>query len=233
MPGLGDVPRHLAGRRPVQLYLKGFPAGGASEAAWRQDRVTRAPGGATTWPSTTWSCGGSPRTRSSRAARPSRPPGWLPGSSPPAVAPLLGSSAGSGLRTTVVRYQPEASATLRVEVDRDGGPTVFAKHLADGTATAIASRHRALWSMIGPASRSGSPNRWPPTRYAGCCGPAGCQGTPWRKPCPRPAARGHGVTRRTAGGFARILRARHAGCRCRRPARGGTRRQPSSPVPTP
>ncbi|WP_165372546.1 phosphotransferase [Nocardioides iriomotensis] len=64
-----------------------------------------------------------------------------------------------------MRYQPEASATLRLEVDGDGAPAVFAKHLADGTAP-IASRHQALWSRsnLPPELRIAEPLAADPVR---------------------------------------------------------------------
>jgi hypothetical protein len=61
---------------------------------------------------------------------------------PSQVGHLLGAE--PDLRTTVVRYQPEASATVRLDGDHR---TVFAKHLADGGVAEVGARHEALWSM--------------------------------------------------------------------------------------
>ncbi len=136
---------------PVQLYVKGFPAGGASEAAWQQDRTTRLAGRSTHLPEidlVVWRFPEDPRLAALPALVASR---LTDGIIPHAVRDVLGSYPGDELRTTVVRYQPEASATLRLEVDRDGAPAVFAKHLVDGTAADIAARHQALWSTADPS----------------------------------------------------------------------------------
>jgi hypothetical protein len=66
------------------------------------------------------------------------------------VLDALGREPGHEPRTTVVRYQPEASATLRLQAGPEVGPAVFAKHLPDGTVAAIAARHQALWSAPEP-----------------------------------------------------------------------------------
>lgn len=135
---------------PVRLYVKGFPAGGESQAAWEQDRVTRGAGRSAYLHEldlVVWRFPEDPRLPTLPALVTPRLAARI---MPPAVRAVLGSSPGDGLRTTVVRYQPEVSATLRLEVDGDDAPAVFAKHLADGTATAIASRHQALWSTSDP-----------------------------------------------------------------------------------
>jgi hypothetical protein len=67
------------------------------------------------------------------------------------VRDVLGLPEGAEPRVTVVRYQPEASVTLRLEAGLETGPSVFAKHLADGTVADIAARHQALWSTSDPA----------------------------------------------------------------------------------
>ncbi len=143
------VTSHDAG--PVRLYVKGFPAGDASQAAWQQDRVTRGAGRSAHLREldlVVWRFPEDPRL-------PTLPslvnPRLATGLMPPAVRDLLGASPGDALRTTVVRYQPEASATLRLEVDRDGAPAVFAKHIADGTTADIGARHQALWSTSEPS----------------------------------------------------------------------------------
>ena len=138
----------LHGGSSEQLYLKGFPDRATSEAAWRQDRAAR------------------PSGRSDHLAEhdlvvwrfpedPQLPalPDLLAsplgsGLVPEAVGAALGMR--SGLRVSVVRYQPEASATLRVEGPEVGGPTAFAKHLGADSVDGVAARHRALWSMSGP-----------------------------------------------------------------------------------
>lgn len=138
------------GSDPVRLYVKGFPAGGASQAAWQQDRVTRGAGRSAYLHEldlVVWRFPEDPRLPTLPALVTPRLAARI---MPPAVRDLLGSSPGDGLRTTVVRYQPEVSATLRLEVDRDGAPAVFAKHLADGTVADIAARHQALWSTSDP-----------------------------------------------------------------------------------
>ena len=133
------------GADPVRLYVKGFPAGGDSQAAWQQDRVTRGAGRSTYLHELDLVVWRFPEDPQLPALPPLVTPQLAARIMPPAVRDLLGSSLGDGLRTTVVRYQPEVSATLRFEVDRDGAPAVFAKHLASGTVP-IASRHQALWS---------------------------------------------------------------------------------------
>jgi hypothetical protein len=153
------------GSDPVRLYVKGFPAGGASQATWQQDRVTRGPGRSAYLHDldlVVWRFPEDPRL-------PALPdlvtPRLAARIMPPAVRDLLGSSPGDGLRTTVVRYQPEVSATLRLEVEGDGAPAVFAKHLADGTGP-IASRHQALWSTsdLPPELRIAEPLAADPVR---------------------------------------------------------------------
>ena len=140
------TPRDAA---PVQLYVKGYPAGGASESAWQQDRVTRPSGRSTHLPEldlVVWRFPEDPRL----AALPDLvTPRWGAGTLPPAVREVLGLTAADGPRATVVRYQPEASVTLRLETARPGAPSVFAKHLADGTVADVAARHQLLWSRSG------------------------------------------------------------------------------------
>ena len=130
---------------PVQLYVKGFPDEVTSRAAWEQDREARPEGRSVHLREAdlvVWPFPDDPRlTTLPTLVAPRRLAAILP----PRTRDLLGQ--GVALRTTVVRYQPEASATLRVEAGEAGGPTVFAKHLADGTVAAAASRHEALWSV--------------------------------------------------------------------------------------
>jgi hypothetical protein len=64
---------------------------------------------------------------------------------PPAARHALRMRPDDELRTTVVRYQPEASVTLRLEAGVDGA-AVYAKHLAEGNVADIGARHQALWS---------------------------------------------------------------------------------------
>ena len=100
---------------PVQLYVKGFPAGGASEAAWRQERVLRPAARSTHLPEldlVVWRFPEDPRlTALPDLVTPRRAAGTLP----PVVRDVLGLQAGAEPRVTVVRYQPEASVTLRLE----------------------------------------------------------------------------------------------------------------------
>ena len=138
------------GAGPEQLYVKGFPSGGASEAAWQQDRAARSTGRSVHLSASdlvVWRFPEDPRL-------PALPtlvdPRLATRMMPPAVRDVLGCEPGDAPRTTVVRYQPEASATLRIEVDGAGGPAVFAKHLADGAVADIAARHQALWSATDP-----------------------------------------------------------------------------------
>lgn len=140
---------------PVQLYVKGFPAGGASEAAWQQERVLRPAARTTHLPEldlVVWRFPEDPRlTALPDLVSPLRAVRTLP----PVVRDVLGLPEGAEPRVTVVRYQPEASVTLRLEAGLEAGapdaPSVFAKHLADGTVADIAARHQALWSTTDPA----------------------------------------------------------------------------------
>ena len=136
-------PRHAA---PVHLYVKGFPPGGASEAAWHQDRAV-----SRSRPSVhlgeldlvVWRFPEDPKL----AALPALVvPELAARIMPAAVRDVLGLQPEVELRTTVVRYQPEASATLRLEVDGVGTPVVFAKNFADGTVADVAARQQSLWS---------------------------------------------------------------------------------------
>jgi hypothetical protein len=130
----------------VQLYVKGFPDDGLSEAAWQLDRR------ATHLQEedlVVWRFPDDPRLPALPALV---DPRLAAAVLPDEVRDVLG--ADPALRTTMVRYQPEASATLRLEADRDGAPAVYAKHLADGTVADVAARHQALWSR---AERVGAP----------------------------------------------------------------------------
>jgi hypothetical protein len=131
---------------PEQLYVKGFPERGASEAAWHQDREARGPGRSVHLPESdlvVWRFPEDPRLAALPALVDPRRAWRI---MPPAVLDALGCEPGHEPRTTVVRYQPEASATLRLEAGPVGGPAVFAKHLPDGTVADIGARHQALWS---------------------------------------------------------------------------------------
>jgi hypothetical protein len=131
---------------PVQLYVKGYPSGDASESAWQQDRLTRPWGRSTHLPEldlVVWRFPEDPRL----AALPDLvTPRWGAGTMPAAVRDLLGATTADEPRATVVRYQPEASVTVRLDTPRSGAPSVFAKHLADGTVADVAARHQSLWS---------------------------------------------------------------------------------------
>ena len=136
---------------PVQLYVKGYPTGGASETAWRRDQAARPAARSVHLPDldlVVWPFPEDPRLR----ALPELVGGPRPASRivPPAVREVLGWQPGDELRATVVRYQPEASATLRYEAARPGAPAVFAKHLGDGVVAEVAAWHTALLSTAGP-----------------------------------------------------------------------------------
>lgn len=120
----------------LHLYVKGFPNAALAEAAWEEDRRA-------TWlrdeDVVVWRFPDDPRL--------------------PALPTLVDSVAvaealpapvrdvvGSELRTTMVRYQPEASATLRLEGEQTEAATVFAKHMAYGAMADLDAQHRALWS---------------------------------------------------------------------------------------
>jgi hypothetical protein len=135
---------------PVQLYVKGFPTGAASRDAWERDRAARPGGRSTHLPElhlVVWRFPEDPQL----AVLPELI-GFGPAANivPPVVREVMEMAAGDVVRTTVVRYQPETSATLRIEVNRAGAPAVFAKHLADGSVPEIAARHQALWSRADP-----------------------------------------------------------------------------------
>lgn len=123
-----------------QLYVKGFPDAALAEAAAEQD--PRA-----TWlreeDVVVWRFPDDPRL-------PALPtllaPRTVAGALSPPVRDVIGAVALP--QTTVVRYQPEASATLRLEGDR-AGAAVFAKNLAYGDVADLDARHRALWSHAG------------------------------------------------------------------------------------
>ena len=128
---------------PRELYVKGFPDDDTSEEAWRRDRATRPGGRSVRLPGldlVVWPFPDDPRL-------PAVPllvdPRRVTDALPSQVREVLG--AGQP-RTTVVRYQPEASITLRLDAGGDGGPAVFAKHLADGEVAAAGSRHQAVWA---------------------------------------------------------------------------------------
>jgi len=135
---------------PVQLYVKGYPDRGTSEAAWLHDRRQRPEARSTHLPDldlVVWRFPEDPRL-------PTLPTLVAPGAAarvlPPGVRDVLGLPAGVEPRVTVVRYQPEASITLRLEAGFDSAPAVFAKHLAEGDVAEIGARHQALWSMSDP-----------------------------------------------------------------------------------
>lgn len=126
----------------AELYVKGFPDDDTTEEAWRRDRVTRPHARSVRLPGhdlVVWPFPDDPHL-------PSVPilvdPRRVADVLPPPVREVLG--AGEP-RTTVVRYQPEASITLRLDTGGDGAPAVFAKHLADGEVKAAGTRHEAVW----------------------------------------------------------------------------------------
>lgn len=130
---------------PLQLYVKGFPDAEAADLAWQEARAAGSGGGPVRLPAVdllVWRFPDDPLlTTLPELVEPGEAARLLP----PAVREVLGGAA--DLRTTVVRYQPEASATLRIENDSVGGPAVFAKHLADRAVADVAARHQALWSV--------------------------------------------------------------------------------------
>jgi aminoglycoside phosphotransferase (APT) family kinase protein len=119
-----------------QLYVKGFPDAALAEAAAKQD--PRA-----TWlrdeDLVVWRFPDDPLL-------PALPTLVDPRTVAEALSPPVREVIGADARpqTTVVRYQPEASATLRLE--EEAGAAVFAKHLAYGDVAGLDARHRALWS---------------------------------------------------------------------------------------
>lgn len=130
---------------PVQLYVKGFSDDDAGDLAWEQVRddptghlARRLPEvGLIVWPF--------PADPQLVSLPTLVDPRLATDVLPPAVRQVLDLRPGEEPRVTVVRYQPEASATLRLEADRDRAATVFAKMLADGSVTEVAARHQALW----------------------------------------------------------------------------------------
>src|SRR3954453_13288736 len=131
----------LRGATPVRLYLKGF----ADEAAWLRERASGPPGRCTDLPGLellVYRFPQDPRLPSLPAlVEPSLEPELLPST----VVDLLGGRP-VDVRSTVGRYQPATSATLRLEGGR-GGPAVFAKHLADDGIADIAALQEALWAV--------------------------------------------------------------------------------------
>jgi hypothetical protein len=130
----------VRGGAPALLYVKGYPDATAGEAARDQDRAARPDGHSVHLPSldlVVWPFPDDPRL-------PALPvlvdADRVVAVLPPAVREVLGPGAP---RTTVVRYQPEASITLRLETGRG---TVFAKHLADGAVGPTGARHEAMWA---------------------------------------------------------------------------------------
>ena len=131
------------GATPLRLYVKGYPDAATAGAAWTDDHASR------------------PQARSVHLRRhdvvvwpfpddprlPTLPallaPEGLPALVPPAVRGLTGPDV--GLRSTLVRYQPEVSVTVRIEPTGGTGATTFAKHLVDGAVPLLAERHEALW----------------------------------------------------------------------------------------
>ena len=138
----------LHGGASAQLYLKGFPDRASSESAWLQDRASREQGRSDLLAGhdlVVWRFPEDPQL----AALPELLASPLePDVVPAAVATALGVR--SGLHAAVVRYQPEASATLRVEGPHGETSSAFAKLLAAGSVTTVAARHHALWSRTGP-----------------------------------------------------------------------------------
>jgi hypothetical protein len=132
---------------PVQLYVKGFSGEGDSEQVWQQTGAARS--GRRAWhlrelDLIVWRFPEDPQlTELPTLVDPRLAVGVLPA----AVRDVLDLQPEDRLRISVVRYQPETSATLRLEVDRDGPATVFAKHYPDGRVAEVAARHQTLWRV--------------------------------------------------------------------------------------
>lgn len=123
--------------RPVQLYVKGFPDAATAEAAAGEDpRATWLRGEDVV----VWRFPDDPRLRTLPTLVDPRGVGEA---MPDPVRAVVGEA---GVRPTVVRYQPEASATLRLDSGRSPATTVFAKNLADRPVAELATMHQALWS---------------------------------------------------------------------------------------
>ena len=183
--------------------------------------------------SSTSSSGASPRTRGS-------PP--CPTSSPPrrAAAPCRRWCAtSSGCRTaeprvTVVRYQPEASVTLRLEAGLPTRPPSSPSTSPTGRSPTSRPGTRRCGPRRTRLAACGSPSRWPPIRYDACCGPAGGGSPAGRDRAPGPAVRGDGAVGAAAGGPARLLRRHDVEHRRRRPAgRGAQEGGQAGPGPPP
>ncbi len=134
---------------PARLYVRGFPDAAAAADAFRRDRTDRGEGRSRHLAAldvVVWSFPDDPRLPALPVlVDPSRLARVLPAE----VRDLLGTDRP---RTTVVRYQPEASVTMRLDGSPGRDATVFAKHLADGVAAA-AARHEALWAATGSCPR--------------------------------------------------------------------------------
>lgn len=130
----------VGGGEPALLYVRGYPDAATSAAAWHQDRAARPDGRSVHLPSldlVVWPFPDDPRLPALPAlVDPARNAGLLA----PRARGVLGPD---HPRTTVVRYQPEASITVRLDT---GAGTVFAKHLADGAVAAAGTHHEVLWS---------------------------------------------------------------------------------------
>ncbi len=218
---LGDVPRQAASRRAGAPVRQGL-----SRRRGQRGRVARrtgrsaAPGRVCTWASSTSSCGGSPRTRSSP-----RCPPWSPRSWPPASCPRpCATSSGCSRESSCAR---RSFATNRRRVPR----------CASRSRAASARRPsspRTLPTGRSPTSRPDSSRCGPrrSTRHAppGRRTAGGGSGTrravdPRRHRTPAGTSRGPGPAARcdrddrgAAGRPARILRAPDAGCHGRRSA---------------
>jgi hypothetical protein len=141
----------LSGAAPVQLYLKGFPDAATSEAAWLQDRAARPRGRSDHLAGDDVVVWQFPEDPSLPALPELLPPRLALADLPSAVADVVAPGS-EPVEVVVVRYQPEASATLRLQPTGGGAGTAFAKHLAEGSVAAVARRHAALWAMTGAGS---------------------------------------------------------------------------------
>jgi hypothetical protein len=123
---------------PVRLYLKGYPTGTSAGAAHEHPAATHL----ADLDLLVWRFPDDPRLDSLPLLVDGRRTRDV---LPTAVRKALELREDDEMSTTVVRYQPERSVTVRVSTRRGGAPAVYAKHL-DGDVDAFAAQHEALWA---------------------------------------------------------------------------------------
>ncbi|QWZ09666.1 phosphotransferase [Nocardioides panacis] len=136
--------------------------------------------GARTSPSSTWSCGGSPRTHGSPRCLPWSTPGWLPVSCRRLSATCWGRRRETGCArrwsATSPRRAPRCASRSRSRETAHRPSSPSTSQTARPPTSGPATRH------CGPRrsrhTGSGSPSRWQRTRSEECCGPARSPGTP-------------------------------------------------------